>query len=178
MNLTRLALKRPVSAVLLIVMIVVFGFSSYCSLEQELTPEMESPMLLVMTIYSGANPEDVEELVTAEIEDEVSTLSDVKQITTSSSEGQSMVMIQYEYGVDIDEAYDDLKKKIDSAGRSLPSTVEDPMILEMSMDEETTVSLSVSGEVTGGLYNYVDNHIVPELEKLSGVASVSSYGGQ
>ena len=53
MNLTRLALKRPVSAVLFIVMIVVFGFSSYCSLEQELTPEMESPMLLVMTIYSG-----------------------------------------------------------------------------------------------------------------------------
>ena len=178
MNLTRLALKRPVSAVLLIVMIVVFGFSSYCSLEQELTPEMESPMLLVMTIYSGANPEDVEELVTSEIEDEVSTLSDVKQITTSSSEGQSMVMIQYEYGVDLDEAYDDLKKKIDSVGRSLPSSVEDPMILEMSMDEETTISLSVSGEVTGGLYNYVDNHIVPELEKLSGVASVSSYGGQ
>ena len=103
-----------------------------------------------MTIYSGANPEDVEELVTAEIEDEVSTLSDVKQITTSSSEGQSMVMIQYEYGVDIDEAYDDLKKKIDSAGRSLPSTVEEPMILEMSMDEETTVSLSVSGEVRNG----------------------------
>ena len=85
-----------------------------------------------------------------------------------------MVMIQYEYGVDLDEAYDDLKKKIDSVGRSLPSSVEDPMILEMSMDEETTVSLSVSGEVTGGLYNYVDNHIVPELEKLSGVASVSS----
>ena len=104
--------------------------------------------------------------MTSEIEDEVSTLSDVKQITTSSSEGQSMVMSQYEYGVDLDEAYDDLKKKIDSVGRSLPSSVEDPMILEMSMDEETTVSLSVSGEVTGGLYNYVDNHIVPELEKL------------
>ena len=178
MNLTRLALKRPVSVVLLIIMIVVFGFSSFISLEQELTPEMDTPVLMIMTTYSGANPEDMEELVTTKIEDQISTLSDVKQITTQSAEGQSMVMIQYEYGVDIDEAYDDLKKKVDSVQRELPSSASDPTIMEMSMDEEDTVRLSVNGEVTGGLYNYVENHIIPELEKLSGVASVSSYGGQ
>ncbi|MGM9525718.1 MAG: efflux RND transporter permease subunit [Peptococcaceae bacterium] len=178
MNLTRLALKRPVSAVLLIIMIVVFGISSFASLEQELTPEMESPMLLVMTIYSGANPEDVEDLITSKIEDRVSTLSDVKKVQTSSSENQSMVMVEYQYGVDLDDAYDDLKKKIDSIERELPDAAEDPMIMEMSMDQEDTMNISVRGEVTGGLYNYVENNIEPELEKLSGVASVSSYGGQ
>ncbi len=178
MNLTRLALKRPVSMVLMIIMIVVFGLTSFMSLEQELTPEMDTPVLMVMTTYSDANPEDIEEMITSKIEDQISTLSDVKQITTSSSEGQSMVMIQYEYGVDIDEAYDDLKKKIDSAERELPSSASEPTIMEMSMDQEDTVQLSVNGEVTGGLYNYVENHIIPELEKLSGVASVSSYGGQ
>lgn len=178
MNLTRLALKRPVSMVLMIIMIVVFGLTSFMSLEQELTPEMDTPVLMVITTYSDANPEDIEEMITSKIEDQISMLSDVKQITTSSSEGQSMVMIQYEYGVDIDEAYDDLKKKIDSAERELPSSASEPTIMEMSMDQEDTVQLSVNGEVTGGLYNYVENHIIPELEKLSGVASVSSYGGQ
>lgn len=178
MNLTQLALKRPVSVVLLVVMIVAFGFSSFTSLEQELTPEMEMPVLLVMTSYSGANPEDMEELITSEIEDQVSTLSEVKQITTQSSEGSSMVMIQYEYGTDIDEAYDSLKKKIDAVEHQLPSSAEEPIIIEMSMNQEDTLRISVNGEVTGGLYNYVENHIIPELERLSGVASVSSYGGQ
>lgn len=178
MKLTRLVLKRPVSMVLIVIMIAVFGISSFTSLEQELTPEMDTPVLMVMTSYSGANPEDVEEMITAEIEDQVSTLSDVKQVTTRSSEGQSSVMIQYEYGVDIDEAYDALKKKVDAVERRLPASAGEPSIMEMGMNEEDTVRISVSGEVTGGLYNYVENHIVPELEKLSGVASVSSYGGQ
>lgn len=103
-------------------MIIVFGISSYGSLDQELTPEMNTPVLMVMTMYSDANPEDVEELVTSKIEAQVSTLSDVKQVTTSSAEGQSMVMVQYEYGIDIDEAYDELKKKVESAERQLPDS--------------------------------------------------------
>ena len=157
MSLTRLALKRPVSAVLLIIMIIVFGISSYGSLDQELTPEMNTPVLMVMTMYSDANPEDVEELVTSKIEAQVSTLSDVKQVTTSSAEGQSMVMVQYEYGIDIDEAYDELKKKVESAERQLPDSAQETSIMEMSMEQEDTLQLSVSGEVTGGLYNYVEN---------------------
>lgn len=178
MNLTRLALKRPVSSVLLVIMIIFFGISSFTSLEQELTPEMETPMMVIMTMYSGANPEDVEELITAKIEDAISTLGNVKQITSRSAEGQSMVMLQYEYGTDMDEAYDELKKTIDSAQRNLPESVSEPTIMEMSMDEEDSVQLSVSGEAVGGLYNYVDNNIIPALEKLSGVASVSTFGGQ
>ena len=67
MNLTRLALKRPVSMVLMIIMIVVFGLTSFMSLEQELTPEMDTPVLMVMTTYSDANPEDIEEMITSKI---------------------------------------------------------------------------------------------------------------
>lgn len=178
MNLTKLALRRPVSAVLLIMMIIIFGFSSFGDLEQELTPEMDNPMLMIMTIYSGAGPEDVEDLVTSPLEDAISSLSDVKTVTSRSAENQSMIMIQYEYGTDMDEAYDDLKKKVDSAQRDLPDSINSPTIMEMSMDQGDTMNLSITGDVPGGLYNYVDNNIVPELEKLSGVASVSTYGGQ
>ena len=104
MNLTKLALRRPVSAVLLIIMIIIFGFTSFGDLEQELTPEMETPMLMIMTMYSGAGPEDVEDLVTSPLEDAIASLSDVKTVTSRSAENQSMIMIQYEYGTDMSEA--------------------------------------------------------------------------
>lgn len=178
MNLTKLALRRPVSAVLLIIMIIIFGFTSFGDLEQELTPEMETPMLMIMTMYSGAGPEDVEDLVTSPLEDAIASLSDVKTVTSRSAENQSMIMIQYEYGTDMSEAYDKLKKKVDSAQRTLPDSVNTPTIMEMAMDQGDTMNLSITGDVPGGLYNYVDNNIVPELEKLTGVASVSTYGGQ
>ena len=87
----------------------------------ELTPEMDMPMLLVLTNYSGANPEDVNDLITKEIEDQVGSLSGLKSITSASSEGMSMVMLEYEYGTDTDEAYDDLKKKIDLVTTQLPN---------------------------------------------------------
>ncbi len=178
MNLTKLALRRPVSAVLLIIMIIIFGFTSFGDLEQELTPEMETPMLMIMTLYSGAGPEDVEDLVTSPLEDAIASLSDVKTVTSRSAKNQSMIMIQYEYGTDMSEAYDKLKKKVDSAQRNLPDSVNTPTIMEMAMDQSDTMNLSITGDVPGGLYNYVDNNVVPELEKLSGVASVSTYGGQ
>lgn len=178
MNLTKLALKRPVSAVMLIIMIIIFGFTSYGDLKQELTPEMNMPMQMIMVTYSGANPEDVEDMVTSVLEDAVASLSDVKTVTSRSAEGQSMVMIQYEYGTDMDEAYDTLKKKMDSAARTLPESASTPMIVEMAMDQNDTMTLAVTGNVPGGLYNYVDNNIIPEIEKLSGVASVSTYGGE
>ena len=100
MNLTKLALRRPVSAVLIIIMIILFGFTSFGDLEQELTPEMETPMLMIMTVYSGAGPEDVEDLITSPLEDAIASLSDVKTVTSRSAENQSMIMIQYEYGTD------------------------------------------------------------------------------
>ena len=178
MNLTKLALRRPVSAVLIIIMIILFGFTSFGDLEQELTPEMETPMLMIMTVYSGAGPEDVEDLITSPLEDAIASLSDVKTVTSRSAENQSMIMIQYEYGTDMDEAYDALKRSVDSAQRSLPDSVSSPTIMELAMDQSATMNLSVTGDVPGGLYNYVDNNIVPELEKLTGVASVSTYGGQ
>ena len=119
-KLTKFVLKRPVTALMCILCLIFFGYSSITNAKLELTPEMDMPMLLVFTNYQGANPEDVNDLVTKEIEAQVSALSGLKSITSSSSEGMSMVMLQYEYGTDTDEAYDDLKKKIDLVTADLP----------------------------------------------------------
>jgi len=108
MGLTKQVLRRPVTTVLVVLCLIVFGLSSVFSSKLELTPEMEMPMLIVNAVYPGASPEDVEELVTKPIEDEISTLTGIDTITSMSSENMGMVLLQYEYGKDMDKAYERL----------------------------------------------------------------------
>lgn len=110
MGITKFVLKRPVTAVLCVICLIVFGIQSLTGMTMELTPDMDMSMMIVYTSYPGASPDDVSELVTKPIENSVSTLSGLDSISSTSSEGTSMIMLQYEYGTDLDEAYDDLKK--------------------------------------------------------------------
>lgn len=177
MSLTRFVLRRPVTAILCILCLLVFGASAIKSSTLELSPEMDMSMMIIMTTYSGANPEDVDKLVTKEIEDSVSTLSGLKNISSTSSEGSSMVMMEYNYGTDMDEAYDDLKKKIDLVSRNLPDDVDTPTIMQMNSNTSATIRLSVNKEDEDNLYNYVNDELVPEFEKISDVAEVTIMGG-
>ena len=178
MGLTRSVLKRPVTTVLAVLCLIVFGISSIFSSKLELTPEMEMPMVVVFTVYPGANPEDVDELVTKPIEDEIGTLNGIKSVNSYSNENMSMVLLQYEYGTDMDKAYSDLKKKTDAMQSSLPDDVQTPTIMEFNINDQATMYLAVNNEKADNLYNYVDEKIVPELEKISSVASVDISGGR
>lgn len=111
MNLTRTVLRRPVTTVLCVLCLIVFGGLSIMNSKLELTPEMEMPMMVISTLYVGASPEDINDLVTKPVEDEVSTLSGIDSITSISNENMSLVLLQYEYGTDMDKAYSDLKKR-------------------------------------------------------------------
>ena len=178
MGLTKQVLRRPVTMVLVVLCLIVFGLSSVFSSKLELTPEMEMPMLVVNAVYPGASPEDVEELVTKPIEDEIGTLTGVDTITSMSAENFGLVLLQYEYGKDMDKAYDDLKKKLDGLVNEFPEDVQTPAIIEMDINDTPAITLAVNNEQADNLYNYVDSRIVPEFEKLSSVASVNVSGGQ
>lgn len=178
MGLTRSVLKRPVTTVLAVLCLIVFGLQSVFSSKLELMPSMDMPMLIIATVYPGASPEDVNDLVTTEIEDEIGSLSGVDTIQSQSMENMSFVMIQYDYGKDIDEAYDDLKKKMDIVEATLPDDCESPVIAEMNIDDMPVMMLSVNHKTEPNLYNYVDNVIVPEIEKITDVSDVSVSGGQ
>lgn len=178
MGITKFVLKRPVTAVLSIVCLLVFGFQSLTGMSLELTPDMDMSMMIIFTSYPGASPEDVNELVTKPLEDSVSTLSGLDSISSTSSEGSSIIMLEYEYGTDMDEAYDDLKKKVDLvANMNLPDDVDTPTIIEMNSNSMADISLVVDNPSKESLYNYVNNDIVPEFEKLSDVAEVAVTGG-
>lgn len=178
MGLTRSVLKRPVTTILAVLCLIVFGISSVFSSKLELTPEMEMPMMVVFAVYPGANPEDVDELVTKPIEDEIGTLNGIKSVNSYSNENMSMVLLQYEYGTDMDKAYSDLKKKTDAMKSSLPDDVDTPTIMEFNINDQATMYLAVNNDKADNLYNYVDEKIVPEIEKISSVASVDISGGR
>lgn len=178
MGLTKGVLKRPVTTILMILCLIVFGATSVFSSKLELTPEMETPMMVVFTVYPGANPEDVDELVTKPIEDEIGTLDSIKSVNSYSNENMSMVLLQYEYGTDMDKAYSDLKKKTDVMQSSLPDDVETPTIMEFNINDQASMTLVVNNDKAENLYNFVDEKIVPEIEKNSSVASVDISGGR
>ncbi len=178
MGLTKKVLQRPVTTVLVVLCLIVFGLSSVLSSQLELIPEMDMPMLIVSAVYPGASPDDVDELVISKIEDEIGTLSGVDSITSMSSENYGLVLIQYDYDQDIDKAYDDLKKKIDGIQSDLPDDVDTPTIIEMDINSTASITLAVNNDSVDNLYNYVNDEVVPEIEKLTSVASVDVAGGQ
>ena len=178
LNLTKLALKRPVSLILALVTLVFFGMQSVLGSKMELTPEMEMPMMIVSTVYAGASPEDINDLVSKPIEDAVASLSGIDTVSTYSMENVSIVLLQYNYGTNMDTAYLDLKKSMDGIKSDLPDDAKDSNIMEMDMNAQAVVTMTVSGGTDQNMYDYANNTLVPEFEKLSTVGEVSLSGGQ
>lgn len=174
---TNYSLRHPIATIMAIFCLIYFGVSSVIKAPLELSPEMEMPVLMIMTAYPGASPDDVEELITKKFEDEAGSLSGLKTISSTSSENISMVMLQYEYGTDINEAYDEVKKHVDLVAANLPDGAETPVIIEAGMEATADVMLAAEYPGMENLYTYVKNEIVPELEKIPEVAEVSVLGG-
>lgn len=178
MGLTRLSLKRPVSTLLLVLALVVFGFSSLLSLRLELMPDMDMPIMMVMTVYPGADPESVEALVSGEIEGQVASLSGVDSVMSYSQENVSMVLLQYDYSVDTNDAYLDLRAALDITAASLPEDCQEPMVIQMDINAMPSIMYSVSTTDGTDAYSIVNDTIVPELEAISTVADVEVTGGR
>lgn len=177
-SLTKLSLKRPVSTALIVLALIVFGISSIFGFKLELQPDMEMPMLLVVTTYPGADRASVEELVTKEIEGAGATLNGVETYTSMVSDNYTVTMFSYDYDIDIDDAYFDLRAALDSLSASLPDDAGDPYIMELAMDASDTITISATSNGDVDLLSYVNNSVVPELETLLRVAQVDVYGGE
>ena len=177
-GLTKLALKRPVTVILALVTILYFGLQAVFNAKIEMLPEMNFPMLVVSTTYIGASATDVDKLISKEIEENASTLSNVKTIQSTSMENASLLLIQYQYGTNMDKAYMDLKKKLDGMRSSLPKDINEPNIIQIDVNAGADMNLTVSKEGDENAYGFIAKSIVPELEKNSTVSSVSISGGQ
>lgn len=178
MSLTKFSLKRPVTTLLVVLALAVFGISSLLGLRLELMPDMDMPVMMVMTIYPGADPESVEELVSSEIEGKVGALSGVDSVTTYSQENSSMVLLQYDYSVDTNDAYLDLRAALDSMERSLPDDCQSPIVMKMDINSMPSMMYSLSTTDGSDVLSLANDEIVPELKAVSSVASVEVSGGR
>ena len=175
MTLPKLSVTRPVSVCMCVLCLIVFGVGSIFGMEMESTPEMSMPVFMVRTSYSGASPEEVDSLITEVIESALSKISDVQSMTSRSSEGSSMTMLEFDYSTDMDEKYDEINEALQRV--RLPDSAGDPSIMEMSMDSSSVMDLSISTTASDNIYSYIEDAVVPELEKISGVSEVSMRGG-
>lgn len=179
MNISKIAIQRPILIIVIFAVLGVLGIFGYTQLNYELMPKMSSPVVSVNTIYPGASPSEVENSVTKAVEDALSSLEGADKITSTSMEGISMVIIQLDYSTDVDMALQDAQRKINAIVGFLPDDVQAPSLGKFDFSEMPIMRLGVSGQVSGiELYDLVKNKVEPKLAKIPGVARVSIMGGQ
>jgi len=168
--------KNKLAVWLLTIIIIVSGIYSGSRMKTEMIPDISIPYLMVTGVYPGATPERVMEEVSIPIEKAVENLEDVKAVYSNSYANMASIQVEYDYGIDMDEA----KRALDSAldNVTLPDSVEAPTITSISMDMMPVVALSISSETEDivELTSTVEEIIVPNLEKLDGVASATITG--
>jgi len=180
MNISKLSVKRPVLVTMIVLVFVVIGMFSLTMLPMELMPEMELSMALVYTSYPNVGSHEVENLVTKPIENAVGSVSGVKGITSQSSEGASMVMIEFASKTNMDKAVQDIKDSVDMIKGYLPEDAEEPMTMKLDTSMMPVAVMSVSHEGMDLIQTkkYIENNVQNKLEAVNGVASVNVSGAQ
>ncbi len=176
MSITKLALRRPVSVLLLILTITVFGVGSLFGFRLAFFPQMAPPMLIAITMYNGASPDIVDELLSDPIEDLGKTVEGFDGSSATSEEGTSLVIYNFLYGTDIDQAYLDIQTEMDML--NLPEDAMDPMLLKLDVNSLPMMNLSLVGEEGMDVLLFANETLKPRLEALPGVAEVEISGGE
>jgi hydrophobic/amphiphilic exporter-1 (mainly G- bacteria), HAE1 family len=180
MILSDLSVKQPVFATMMMVALVVLGIFSYKELSIDLFPDVDFPVVTVQTIYPGVAPETVETEVTKRIEEAINPIEGVKHITSTTTEGVSIVVTEFELSTDVNTAAQDVRSKVAALRRDFPTGVEDPVIERMDPDDLPIVSLSVSSSQLSPkeLTALTEKVIRKRLENIEGVGSLKIVGGQ
>ena len=179
MKIHEISVKRPVAVIMAVLVFVVIGLYSVTMLPMEMMPEMDLSMAVVYTSYPNVGSEEVENLITKNIESAVASVSGVNSITSSSSEGSSMVMIEFSTSTDIDDAVQSVSDNIDLISGYLPEGAQEPMIIKLnsSMMSAAMMSVSYEGYDLVQTKKFVEDNVVDRLKAVSGVASVNVSGG-
>ncbi len=177
MRLTDLSLSHRVTVFFLLVAVTLAGLRAYSSLPRESFPDIEIPLVLVATPYPGAAPEDVEEQVTDPIERELKGLDDLRNLTSVSQEGVSIVTAEFVSGSDIDNALQKVRDRVSLAKPDLPSNAEEPVLQEVSFSDIPIIQVNLSGAVGPVVLKELAEDLQDDLETLRGALKVDLVGG-
>ncbi|NEU30362.1 efflux RND transporter permease subunit [bacterium LRH843] len=177
MKLVDLSIKRPVGVIMIVVLSLLLGAISLRGLVIDLFPEIDLPIAAVVTSYSGAAPEEMEELITKPIEEAVGSLEGIDTIQSISQPNSSLVILMFNYGIDIDDAINDMRGKIEQISSRLPDAANSPTILKMDPQAIPIMDISLTGTSLDKLQEIAEEEVQPLLERVNGVGSVSLSGG-
>ncbi|MDZ7771148.1 MAG: efflux RND transporter permease subunit [Balneolaceae bacterium] len=176
-GLTSFSIDNRISVLVILMLVAVFGINSYVNLPKESSPDITVPNILVITTYPGVSPEDMESLVTRPLEDELAGISDIKEMTSTSLEGYSNVTLEFESDIDIDEALQKVREKVDLAKPELPSEAEDPVIQEINLSEFPIMQVNVSGQYDLVRLKEIAEDLQDRIEAIPSVLEVNLAGG-
>lgn len=175
---SRFSVKKPYTVLVGVILVIVLGVVSLTRMTTDLLPDMNLPYALVITTDVGASPEEVESDVTAPIEAAMATTSNIKTVSSSSYDSYSVVILEYEQAANMDSVLIEMQQKLDQLEGSWADSVGTPMIMQIDPDMMPVLvaSADVEGMDQSEVSSYVENELVPSLESVEGVASVSTTG--
>ena len=177
MSLYRTSVNKPVTVALIFVTIAILGVFSLRKLPTNLFPDMGENTIIVVTSYSGASAADIETNVTKPLENALNGVSNLKHLSSTSKENISMISLEFEYGIDIDEATNNVRDKLDMVTQALPDAVSTPTIFKFSMEDMPIMLLSATAEESlNGLDKILDDKVATPLARVNGVGTISVSG--
>ncbi len=177
--LSKFSVKRPFTVFVAVIMIIILGIISFTHTTTDLLPSMDLPYVIIATSYVGASPEKVEQTVTKPLEESLATTSNIENISSTSNENSSMVILEFQEGSNMDSILIELNSKIDMVKSAwTDETIGTPMVMKLNpnMMPIMVSAISISDMSREEITKYFNDNILPELEKVEGVASVSTTG--
>ncbi|MFA5099517.1 MAG: efflux RND transporter permease subunit, partial [Candidatus Omnitrophota bacterium] len=179
MSIAKLSVNRPVTVLMLFLGIILLGLISWAKLPQELFPTITYPQITVVTSYENAAPEEIESLITKIVEEAVGTVNNVKRISSVSKEGSSLVMVEFNWGTNMDFAALNVREKIDLIKERLPREAKDPIVMKYNPFDLPVANLAVTGPMPPlELREMCRKYVKDAIEKVEGVASATITGGE
>ena len=174
----KFSVKKPFTVLVAVIMVLMLGFVSISNMQTNLLPDVNTPFLMVVTVYPGASPERVESEVSDVMQNALGTVAGVEKVTATSAENYSLLLMQFSDDTDMNSAMVKVSNKVDQTTASLPSSCLTPSIIEYSLNMNAfmTVAVSREGSDVYDLSEFVSDTLVPYVERKGGVSSVSTNG--
>src|SRR6056297_804424 len=178
MKISNFSISRRITTAMIVLLVVLIGIISFSRLNVDLYPDITFPGAAIVTTYSGVGPEEIETLITKPVESSVATVTGVKSISSTSDAGQSTIVVEFNWGTDMDFAVLDLREKIDLIRSFLPDDADRPLIFKFDPAMFPILIYGISnGDDLASLKTEVEDNVAPRIERLPGVAQVNVEGG-
>lgn len=179
MNITEISIKRPSLIIVLFSVFALLGIIGYYNLSYELLPDFNQPVVVIKTMYPGAEPQEVETSVSRKIEDALSNLEGVDYLETKSMPNASVIIANLKYGTNVDNAMQDAQRYIDNIITDLPADIQSPVMSKVSPNDLPIISISATSNLSEtAFYQKMKDDFLPQIQQLKGVAEITLLGGE